>query len=283
MTGGATFVPEVDYVHKVGCVEWVNGLDQIFPEGFLPEKRYTFEEGGKTYIPPEPGRFTGTYITGSDCDLKRINLSFSAYNLEDTYDILIGDRYLVRNAPTIEMAETKNLDLHEKADTGTPIIIVFHNNSATEKYMFYSVTVFTDFEYRENLITFPWYFNWSGYSTMLVEQHMHTEEFQLPKEYADGYHFDRIEMTVTSFQEHKLLAKVTWSAKTGLKTTYVENDQAYIGESPLARDRTILFTDVQVMGSIVRLVFRNLGDTDFGVNDSRIGMNIKAITYSLIN
>ena len=92
MAGGATFVPEVDYVHKIGCVEWVNGLDQIFPPGFLPGKSLTYEEGGKTYIPAEPGRFTGTYVPAADCELKRIDFSFSAYNVQDTYDILVGGR-----------------------------------------------------------------------------------------------------------------------------------------------------------------------------------------------
>lgn len=283
MAGGATFVPEVDYVHKIGCVEWVNGLDQIFPPGYLPDKRHMYEEGGRTLIPASPGRFTGTYITADDCDLKKINISFSAYNLEDTYDVMVGDRYLIRNAPTIEMAETKVLDLHERVKAGVPVVIVFHNNSSTEKYMFYSVVVYTDYQHKDDPSRYPWYFNWSGYDILLPEKSVHSHDFSLPEAYIDKVTLERIELTVSSFQEHKLLAKVTWSREMGTRTSYMEKDPMYVGESPLARDRTILFTEVQVNNNIITLVFRNLGDTELGVNDSRIGMDIKAITYSTIN
>jgi len=88
---GATYVPDVDIVHVVECVRHVHGLPR-FIMGVLPTKSNDYHEGQRVHIPGgRPGIYQAVYIPQVNCELKAISMGFSAYNLADYYDIIIGN------------------------------------------------------------------------------------------------------------------------------------------------------------------------------------------------
>lgn len=267
---GATFVPEVDYVHKIGCVEWVNGFDSVssIPNGYFPTKSKNFEQGGKTLISPQIGIFTGAYIPEFDCQLKRINISFSAYNIEDTIDIKVGDKYLALAIPVVEMADSKILEMYRDIPAGTPIIICYNNYSGTEKWMFYSFSTLVDEEVADSGTDFfTWSYYWSGYSTLMPPSSLYSYIIPMP-EYANTQSEIRsFTISVGGVETHSTIATITMMENGNIISDYEVNNV-------FAAYKTINIIGVTVVDEGIKLDFINTA-TSNTIGSTRIGMDFK--------
>lgn len=276
----------------------------------FPEKSNDYHEGQKVHIlGGVEGIYQAVYIPDTDCELKAITLAWSAYNFQDSYDIIIGGsstndgdnnagnlpaRLLVKNAPTIEMAEIEQLELYTKVQAGTPIIVQFYNNSMTEKWMFVKFITLQDKIPSVDLSTFNWYVEWNGYKINMFGTQIYEEIIKVP-----DYHNsvpNRIEHVNIIAKElvvsGRRIAEINLGTDVpnGITTTYLEDlNGSYADYTSLARSGPVMIKDVQIItdstnGDSIKIIFERVEiSSDPWISTGRINMTLSiSVTNKLI-
>lgn len=286
-------------VHVVECVKHVHGLPK-FITGVLPEKSNDYHEGQQVHIPGgKIGVYQAVYIPKVDCELKAITLAWTAYNFKDSYDIIIGGqstegeqsnylmpaRLLVKNAPTIEMAEIEQLELYTKVQAGVPIIVKFYNNSMTEKWMFVKFITLQDTVPKVELDSFNWYYDWNGYHINMFGTQVYEEFIKIPDYYNSApnriSHVEIIakELVVAGRRIAKI--EIGEGVLNGKSTTYIEDsDGPYAEYKSLARSGPVMIKDIQIItnsknGNLIKIIFERIElSSDPWLSTGRINMNL---------
>lgn len=273
------YVTDVDVVHVVECVKHVHGLKNIFNPGDTSNKSYDYQEGGKLYIEPKQGLFQATIILDQDCDLKSVAYSLSAYDLEDTIDIIVGEILLAKNIPTLEMADVVYLEKYTSVPAGTPIILQFRNNSAKEKYIFYRFNVLVNkLETIENE-DFNWYESWNGYHINMPFNGDYELSFPTPPYFNVRSRINKVDMIVKDLvTTQQRIARITWNNNnpSTVISDYIEHNPLYVPYAPFARSGNIIISTVRVYNDYVYIKFHQVKGSTGSVWDAtgRINMQI---------
>lgn len=256
-----SYVPDVDVVHVVECVRHVHGLKNIFNPGDTSDKNYDYQEGGKLYIEPKEGLYQAVMTLDQDCDLKSISYSLSAYDLEDSIDLLAGKVVLARNIPTIEMADVIYLEKYTQIPAGTAIILQFHNNSAKEKYLFYRFsTLVNKVENIEN-DEFNWYESWNGYHVNMPLYGEYELTFPIPPYFNIRSKISKMDMVVQDLiTTQQRIATLKWDENNSsyVVSDYIETNPLYEAYPSYARSGNIILSVVRVFDDYIYLKFKQL-------------------------
>lgn len=102
-----------------------------------------YNEGTKLNITTDSLTQEAIYIPETDCIIKEISITFSAYNLHDSFDVLIRKINNCDNTPNqllvkeySPMIHDLEIPLYTRVRTGEELVIRFNNNSKTEKNIF---------------------------------------------------------------------------------------------------------------------------------------------------
>ena len=150
----------VEQVNNVNTVQDVNTVHDVrkLPHPYFPLKKYNYQKGGQIHITPNIGMYQAVYIPDTEVEFKGIQLICTSYNVDDTYDVMIGSRYVIKDSHVKEMTEYRTFEVYEVVPSGTPIVINFHNNSGLEKYLMYEVVTLVDEEYVYDEDRLDWAF-----------------------------------------------------------------------------------------------------------------------------
>lgn len=260
------YVPTVEEVLKVKQVDTVRTVEEVknvqkLPHPYFPLKKLNYQKGGRLHIEPEINTYQAVYIPECDLELKGIHLCLTSYNVEDTYDVMIGSRYIIKGSYVKEMAEYRMLEVYEVVNAGTPIIINFHNYSGLEKYLLYEIITLVDQEIIFDNNTLDWNFYWEGinyilgpndYLNLVIPQPNYVNIDSIIHEFA---------LSIINLRDTNLITTITYKNDT-LNTDYVETDPAYIEYGFLARVNVIAVDSIEKYQKSILITFKNISTID---------------------
>jgi hypothetical protein len=248
-----SYVPNVENVDEVQVVKTVNEVLKL-PYPYFPLKKFNYQAGGAVHITATVNNYQAVYIPNHDCELKVINLCFTSYNIEDTYDVWIGSRCIIKNSYVKEMSESRELEVYELVTANTPIVIEFNNNSGLEKYMMYDLVTLVDAAVVSSLNTFGWTFNWSDTIIQLGQLDTLALIINQPN-------YVNLESVISTFSldiidrtTQQTVATITCNANGVVSSTYNQNGY-------LAEVNVIAIQSVTRFGKNIQVLFKN---TDVG-------------------
>jgi hypothetical protein len=156
------YVPQVDYIETLNLVNRVEKVGEIekFPTPLFPRKTHNYQVGGMIHIPATTGSHFAVLNVDKAAEYKGINICFTAYNIEDTFDVLVGSRPVIKNSHVKEMSEFREMIVCEMIPQNTPLTIEFKNNSGLEKYLMYDHIMVIDTDVVNTPNTLEWNFVW---------------------------------------------------------------------------------------------------------------------------
>jgi hypothetical protein len=259
-------VEEVQMVDKVNIVENVENVDVVqdvkkFPHPYFPLKKYNYQKGGRVHVISNTGMFQAVYIPEHDMEVKGIHLSFTSYNIDDTYDIMLGSRYILKDSYVKEMTEYRMFEVYETVNAGTPIIINFYNNSGLEKYLMYEIITVIDEQVISETDSFYWTLDWEDENYELGEQDYLTLVVSQPNYVNMESVIDTFSLSIIDITLSSVNALITFDG-TDISTDYVETEPEYISEGFLARVNVIAITSVVRYDKSIAITFKNISNTD---------------------
>lgn len=156
----------VDEVSNVVNVETVQDVRKL-PHPYFPLKKYNYQYGGSIQVTSTHNMYQAVYVPHVDSEFKGVHLCCAAYNLEDTYDVMIGSRFIIQGSHVKEMAEYRMFEVYEIVEAGTPIVIQYHNNSGLEKVVMFEVVTLIDSSVLNTSNVLEWNFDWRNESIVL--------------------------------------------------------------------------------------------------------------------
>lgn len=261
-------VTTVQQVENVQNVEWVQTVDDVntvhdvrkLPHPYFPLKKFNYQYGGWTHATAAQNTYQAVYLPEFDCEFKGIHLCFTSYNIEDTYDVMIGSRYIMKGSHVKEMSEYRMLEVYEDVPAGTPITIEFHNNSGLEKYMMFEFVCLFD----EETVNYPgvmsWNFNWDGTSQYVDEQDDCVLVISQPNYVNMDSSLRDFHLELSDLTTQQVIATVVCDSSGSISTNYVESVYEYQGLGYLARVGVIAVLSVTRFEKSIQVVFRNISN-----------------------
>lgn len=254
------YVPNVENVDNVEFVKLVDEVRKL-PHPYFPNPEYTynFQPGGRIHVTTQ-NTYQAVYTPTNPCELRLITLCASAYNVEDTYDVLVGSRYVIKNSNVKEMAELRKMEVFEVVDAGTPIIINFHNNSGYEKHLFYDFSLLLSEEvinYPEN---FTWNFEWSDPVINVTPEDTATLVITQPDYVNMDSDVSTFDLVIKDLTLDVTVATISCDVNGVITSDYIENDPLYTALGLLGRVNVIGITDVQRFNKSIHVTMKNLDD-----------------------
>jgi hypothetical protein len=262
-----TNVKTVEQVNNVQNVEWVNTVDNVntvhdvrkLPHPYFPLKKFNYQYGGWIHATTQ-NTYQAVYLPEYDCEFKGVQMSCIAYNIEDTYDVMIGSRYVIKGSHVKEMAEFRMLEVYEDVPAGTPITIEFHNNSELEKYLMFEFVCLFD----EETVNYPgvmsWNFNWDGTAQYVAEQDDCVLVINQPNYVNMDSSIRDFHLEITDLTSQQLIATILCDASGGISSNYEEAEVEYQGTGYLGRVGVIAILSVTRFEKSIQVVFRNISD-----------------------
>lgn len=278
-------VSNVDTVQQVRYVDTVDKVNTVYdvrklPHPYFPLKKFNFQQGGMVHITPTQNLYQAVYIPQYDCEFKGVHLSFTSYNIEDTYDVMIGSRYVIKDSHVKEMAEYRMFEVYEVVGAGTPIVIQFHNNSGLEKYMMYEIITLIDSLNMTYTDILSWNFYWSGEQYTLNEQDTFSLLVNQPNYVNLDSIIDSFELEVIDLIQNVKIATIYYTNGI-LYSDYAELNTVYQNLGLLARVSVIGIVQVRRFDKMIEIVFKNLSNTGT-MNNHPIEIGIKGFVNNKI-
>jgi len=262
-------VQTVKQVENVQNVEWVETVDNVntvhdvrkLPHPYFPLKKYNFQYGGCIHITNTQNTYQAVYLPEYDCEFKGVHLCFTSYNIEDTYDVLIGSRYIMRGSHVKEMSEYRMLEVYEVVPAGTPVVIEFHNNSGLEKYLMFEFICLFD----EKTLNYPgnmtWNFDWEEPTLTIQEQDDCVLVINQPNYVNMDSYIRDFHLEIRDLRTQELIATIVCDEDGRITSNYQEPLPQYQGMGFLARVNVIAITSVTRFSKAIQIVFRNINNT----------------------
>ncbi len=272
-----SYVPNVENVDNIELLKKVNQLDNItnvetvqdimtvhdvgkLPHPYFPLKKYNYQYGGSLHITSTQNLYQAVYTPGIDCEFKGVHLCFTSYNIEDTYDVMIGSRYIMQGSHVKEMSEYRMLETYEVVPAGTPIVIQFHNNSGLEKYLLFEVVTLVDESVLNNSDVLNWTFDWEDISVLVGEQDLCSLIINQPNYVNMDSDIDNFTLDIRDTTTQLHVAAITYQDDV-LSSDYIEDEPEYQGSGFLARVNVTAITSVTRFDKSIQIVFMNINDT----------------------
>ena len=285
-----TTVETVDQVKNVQNVEWVETVDNVntvkdvrkLPHPYFPLKQYNYQYGGAVHATATQNTYQAVYLPEYDCEFKGVHLCFTSYNIEDTYDVMIGSRYIMKGSHVKEMSEYRMLEVYEDVPAGTPITIEFHNNSGLEKYLMFEFVCLFD----ETIINYPgimtWNFDWKDTAQTINEQDDCVLVINQPNYVNMDSTISDFNLTIADLTTQATIATVSCDNSGNISSNYVETLPEYQGIGYLARVGIIAIKSITRFDKAIQIVFRNIGTTGT-TTPHPIEMGVHGLVNNVIN
>jgi len=253
-------VQQVNNVKTVQDVETVHDVRKL-PHPYFPLKKFNYQKGGQIHIAPSVGTYQAVYIPDTEVEFKGIQLLCTSYNIEDSYDVMIGSRFVIKDSHVKEMTEYRMFEVYEVVPAGTPIVINFHNNSGLEKYLMYEVITLVEEEYIDITGVLDWGFYWEGESVQLGSEDMLSLVIIQPNYVNMESEISEFDINVIDLTMHTVVAKLTYRGA-GVVSNYVETNPNYIDKNFLARVNVTAIISVIPHERSIEIHFQNISPTD---------------------
>lgn len=275
-------VRQLDNVTNVETVQDVNTVHDVrkLPHPYYPLKHYNYQPGGMLHVTPSQNTYQAVFVPDCDCEFKGIHICFTSYNIEDTYDVLVGARYVIRGSHVKEMSEYRLLEVYEVVEAGTPIVIQFHNRSGLEKYLLYEVITLIDSKQLAYPSELNWNFYWEGLEQTLDEKDTCTLIVNQPNYVNLDSAIARFDLEVVNLLTQETVATITgddgmvWS-------DYEEAVRDYQDYGLLARVNVIGIVSIIKHSKSIEFVFKNL-NTGGTMDGHPIEMGIRGVVANRI-
>ena len=258
-------VKQVENVQNVEFVETVDNVNTVhdvrkLPHPYFPLKKFNYQYGGWVHITNTTNRYQAVYLPPYDCEFKGVDLSFTSYNIEDTYDVMIGSRYIIQGSHVKEMAESRRLEVYEVVNAGTPIVVEFHNKSGLEKFMMFEFVCIFD----EKTINYPgnmtWNFFWQDANQYIPEQDTMSLIINQPNYVNMESHIDNFSLQLFNLNTTETIGTITVSSNGTVTSSYVEDIIEYQGMGFLGRVNVIAVLSVTKFSKSIQVVFKNISN-----------------------
>lgn len=255
-------VNQVDNLTNVETVETVEVVEDVrkLPHPYFPLKKYNYQRGGDIHITPTTNMYQAVYIPDMDCELKGFHLCFTSYNIEDTYDIMIGSRYIVKGSHVKEMTEYRTLEVYEVVEAGTPIVINYYNNSGLEKHLLYEIITLVDEEVLNHESLLNWSFNWQDETLMVGEQDFCTLVINQPNYVNMESEIEEFILTITDLTTQLEIAQINNSGGV-INSSYIEPEPDLQALGLLARVNVVGIVSIQKFAKSIHITFKNINNT----------------------
>ena len=253
----------VEQVNNVSTVQDVNTVHDVrkLPHPYFPLKKYNYQKGGQIHITPNVGMYQAVYIPDTEVEFKGVQLICTSYNVDDTYDVMIGPRYVIKDSHVKEMTEYRTFEVYEVVPAGMLIVINFHNNSGLEKYLMYEIVTLVDEEYIYDNDRLEWAFNWEGESSKLDGDDNLSLVIIQPNFVNVESDISSFELSIVDLTLQTVVATLTYSGS-GVVSDYVETDTDYMDSNFLARVNVTAITSVVKHDKSIVINFKNVSSTD---------------------
>lgn len=254
-------VQSVDVVDEVTLVEDVNTVHDVrkLPFPYFPLKRYNYQYGGSIEVTSTQNMYQAVYTPGVDCEFKGIHICCAAYNIEDTYDVMIGSRYIIQGSHVKEMAEYRMLEVYEVVAAGTPIVLQYHNNSGLEKAVMYEIITLIDTEILNTSDTLEWTFNWQDESVILDKDNICTLLINQPNYVNMDSSIDTFSLDIVDITTQLNVATITCDGGS-VYSNYIDTE--FPLENYMARINTIAIISVVKYNKVIQITFKNISTAD---------------------
>ncbi len=246
-------VKQVDTVKTVEDVNTVHDVQKL-PHPYFPLKKYNYQSGGAVHITETSNLYQAVYVPDTACELKGIHLCFTSYNIEDTYDVMVGSRYVIKGSHVKEMTEHRMLEVYEDLPAGTPITITFHNNSGLEKYLLYEFITLVDEKVLNTSSVLNWSFNWKDETVVVGAGDKCTLVIPQPNYVNMDSNIKSAVLEITDILTQQQIATIEHDG-------YVETDYQdpfYPDEGYLARVNVMAIVQVTLFERAIQIVFKNI-------------------------
>ena len=262
-------VNTVKNVENVENVDWVETVDEVntvhdvrkLPHPYFPLKKYNFQPGGMIHVTPTTNTFQAVFVPPYEIEFNGVHLAATAYNIEDTYDVMIGARYIMQDSHVKEMSEYRMLNVYEVVPAGTPIVINFHNNSGLEKHLMYEFILLANEQNMYNQNTMNWVFNWEDMAQEIGEQDTMTLMINQPNYVNMDSNISTFSLDIMDLNIQQRVATVTCSSSGTVTSDYNETEPSYQGLGFLARANAIAIVSVTRFAKAIQVVFKNINNT----------------------
>jgi len=267
------YVPEVEYVGFVDTVDKVNKL----PEQHFSFKKHNSQPGGLLQVSNLHGMYQGQITPQVDFDFKGMQVVCDAYNVEDTYSVLVGDRVVISNSHVKEMGEVRNMLVNEIVPAGTSISILYTNNSGTSKNVMFDFFLQVDDPplFSSN---FVWSFVGLGTDAIIVEGGSLVLNITQPAFVGPQTQLSTGFIRVLDLTGANELALIGIDSLGNISTNYVETEPAYTGMGLLARSNIVGITSITRLPHSLEIIFNNLG----GLSPTPIEMKLEATITNIV-
>lgn len=268
-----SYVPNVENVDEVQVVKKVEEVLKL-PYPYFPLKKFNYQVGGSVHITSTVNNYQAVYTPDKDCELKAIHMCFTSYNIEDTYDVWIGSRCIIKNSHVKEMSEFRDLEVYEAVTAGTPIVIEFSNKSGLEKYMLYDFVTLVDKAVVSNLANFDWEFDWSDSNIQLGKEDTLALIINQPNYVNLESVISQFSLVITNKNTQQSVAIITCNENGLITSSY--NLNGYLAEV-----NVIAIQSVTRFGKSIQILFKNT-DVGGGVSPHNIELNIGGTVTNII-
>jgi hypothetical protein len=268
-------------MHQLDNVSVVEDVRKL-PHPHFPLKKYNYQHGGSLHVEANVDYYYAVYVPTSDCEFKGVNLCCTSYNIEDTYDVMIGSKFIIKNSHVKEMAEYRILENYEVVLAGTPITIRFHNVSGLQKFLLYDMITLVDESVINNENNLTWNFSWLGTDQMLGSQ----DTLSLIINQPDNVNLQSAIESFTLNIDDNLVPLNSWTihclSSGAISSTYIETEPEYTGLNLLGRVNVIGITSVIRYSKSIEILFKNLNQSEL-ISAHNIEMIIGGSVVNNIN
>ena len=269
-------VEKVRQVDNVKTVEDVNTVHDVrkLPHPYFPLNKFNYQRGGSLHVTETSNTYHAVYVPDMDCEFKGVHICFTSYNIEDTYDVMIGSRYIIKGSHVKEMAEYRMFEVFEVVPAGTPITIIFHNNSGLEKYLLYEFITLINEEVLNTSSILNWEFNWQDESVVVGGGDLCTLVIAQPNYVNMDSNIDSFTLNIADTTIQQDVATIEYRDGI-LSTDYI--DQQYPDEAYLARVNVMAIVQVIKFKKSIQVIFKNISN-----NTHPIQVNIKGSVINIL-
>jgi hypothetical protein len=282
-------VDTVNDVKQVDNVTWVETVDNVntvhdvrkLPHPYFPLKKYNFQPGGMVHITTTQNMYQAVFIPPFDCEFKGIHLCFTSYNIEDTYDVMIGSRYICQGSHVKEMSEYRMLEVYEDVIANTPIVVQYYNNSGLEKYLLYEFVTLVDVTNMNTSDMLSWSFDWQDPTQQVAEQDTCNLVINQPNYVNMDSTIESFTLEVTDLNLQSVIARIECNSAGVVTSDYIEHEPSYASMGLLARTGGVAIVSVTRFDKNIQIVFKNINQTGTTVPHS-IEMGIKGVVNNRV-
>jgi hypothetical protein len=239
-----------------GLLNKVKFVEKL-PHPYFPLKKINYQHGGQIEVGTSINQYHAVYTPTVSCELKAISIVCSAYNIEDTYDIMVGDRFLVRGSHVKEMAEKRILEVFEVVGAGQSISLMYHNNSGLSKIVLYDIITLIDTPVNSTALDVDWSFTLDSTNVFLDSQEQELAVVYQPNYVNMTSVIDSFDIVITNSTTQLEIGTLVFDG-TNVTSTYVETNPTYQSLGLLGRVNVIGITGVNVHDTRIEVMFKNL-------------------------